>query len=77
MAKYAISVSAGKSIDGRIRLSVGSGVGEAPNDAEANSAAMEYAVTVLKPSDGYSGHTVSVMEIPEQEAPKKHWFKFG
>ena len=77
MAKYAVAISAGKSIDGRIRLSVGSGVADGQGNETPESAAMQYALISFKPSDGYSGHTVSVTEIKEEEAPKKHWFKFG
>ena len=77
MAKYAVAISAGKSIGGMIRLSVGSGVADVQGNETPESAAMEYALNSFKPSEGYSGHTVSVTKIKEEEAPQKHWFKFG
>lgn len=78
MAKYAISVSAARFVGNKLQnIATGSGVAEASDNTTAESVAMNYAKSCFKPGDGYDGHTVSVTEIKEEEAPKKHWFKFG
>ncbi len=78
MSKYAISASAVKMNGNRVEsLGTSSAVTEAINSTVVKEAAMEYALTILKPSDGFVGHAVSVTEIQEEVAPKKHWFKFG
>ena len=78
MAKYAISVSAARFVGNKLQnIATGSGVAEASDNTTAQSVAMNYAKSCFKPGDGYDGHTVSVTEIKEEEAPKKHWFKFG
>lgn len=78
MAKYAISVSAARFVGNKLQnIATGSGVAEASDNATAESVAMNYAKSCFKSGDGYDGHTVSVTKIQEEEAPKKHWFKFG
>ena len=78
MAKYAISFTALKpNGGGNITPVNGLNVVETQNVQEAKQALDKFALETCKLSDGFVGHIGSIQEIPAEEAPKKHWFKFG